>query len=305
MDMKGIVFDIRRFSTHDGDGLRTTVFMKGCPLHCLWCQNPEGMETGILPTYFEHQCIHCGSCSRQCRHNGIEQKNGNLRLHRHEDEDWISIMENCPSGALRMDAREYTVEQLYAEVIKDQVFFLHGGGVTFSGGEPLMQSEFVGSVMKKLREHGIHTAIETSLAVKPQCMDDVLPYTSQIYADMKVYDDEDHQKYVGTSNYQITENLNRLLTSQQRETVTVRTPLIPGYTATENNLAAIAKFVSGIYPDVKYELLNYNPLAEAKYHLVDRTYCFNENPKLFTKEEMRAFGRIAQQHGIRNLIMEL
>ncbi|MCD8018990.1 MAG: glycyl-radical enzyme activating protein [Clostridiales bacterium] len=302
--MQGIVFDIRRFSTHDGDGIRTTVFMKGCPLRCLWCQNPEGLEPGIAPIYFENQCIHCGGCQKRCRPGNIEEKEGRLFFHRHRDDDWERIAQSCPANALRLDAKYYQAEELAEEIKKDKVFFSHGGGVTFSGGEPLMQAPFVGEVMKILKKEGIHTAIETSLAVSEEAIMCVLPYTDQIFADMKVDDEADHKRMVGATNRGIKANLTRILRSGYRDRITVRTPLIPEFTATEKNLSAIAEFLSGLYPNVHYELLNYNPLAEAKYHLVDFEYCFEKNQKLYTKEEMLRFGEIVRQHGIRHLIME-
>ncbi len=303
--MKGIVFDVRRFSTHDGNGLRTTVFMKGCPLRCVWCQNPEGISAGIHPIYFESQCIHCGTCLRYSNGKGLEEKCGQIILHREEQDHWEKIADACPAEAIRMDARIYTVEELVNEVMKDEVFFAHGGGVTFSGGEPLMQSEFIGEVMKELQDCGVHTAIETSLAVPERALDNVLPYLNQIYADIKIYDNDRHLKYTGASNTLVKKNLQRILVSDQKDLLTVRTPLIPLYTAYEENLAQIAEFLYENYENVRYELLNYNPMAEAKYHLVDREYCFEENPPLYSREQMNEFGDIVKNHGIKNLIMAL
>ncbi len=302
---EGIVFDVRRFSTHDGTGLRTTVFMKGCPLRCVWCQNPEGIAAGIGPVYFESQCIHCKTCIGCCSNGGIEEKNGWIVLHRKVKEDWDKTANACPANAIRMDARKYTIQQLTEEVLKDQVFFSHGGGVTFSGGEPLMQAEFVSKVMKELKQRGVHTAIETSLAVSEAALDPVLPYVDQIYADLKIFDDTDHRKYVGASNEGIKKNLIKIMQSEKKDDLIVRTPLIPEYTANEKNLSQIAGFLSEIYSEVHYELLNYNPMAEAKYHLVDREYCFTENPPLYTKDEMLAFGKTVTDHGVKNLIIAL
>ncbi|MEE1312159.1 MAG: glycyl-radical enzyme activating protein [Lachnospiraceae bacterium] len=303
--MKGTIFDIRRFSTHDGEGLRTTIFMKGCPLRCVWCQNPEGIPVEIYPMHFSNQCVGCKTCLKVCKFNGIWEENGKIHIDRNAREDWAAISDACPAEAIVLDGKVWNAEDVLKEVKKDKVFFRHGGGVTISGGEPLMQADFVVEIFQKLKEEGIHTAIETSLGVSKEAVEKVVPYVDQIFADMKLETEELHKKYTGVSNVQIKKNLTFLLTSPYKEKVTIRTPLIPEHTATEENLSGIAEYISGLYPEVKYELLNYNPLAEAKYHLVERSYCFEENPKLYTKEQMIAFGEIVKAHGIKRLIMEL
>lgn len=304
-DMQGKIFDIRRFSTHDGEGIRTTVFMKGCPLQCVWCQNPEGIDSRILPIRMGNSCICCGKCVEISSKGGVKKEEGIIRIDRTKCDDWDKIIEECPSGAFVMDSKYYSSDELMKELLKDKVFYDHGGGVTFSGGEPLMQAVFLEEILRKLKEKGIHTAIETSLNVSENAMTKQLPYLDSIYADMKIYDEQEHKSCTGVSNILIKKNLKKLLSSEFKDKVIIRTPLIPTYTATEKNLAEIAEFLSGIYSDVKYELLNYNPLAEAKYHLVGKKYCFKENPKLYKKEQMLQFGQIVKEHGIKNLIMEI
>lgn len=303
--MLGQIFDIRRFSTHDGNGIRTTVFLKGCPLRCVWCQNPEGMDLNRRPIWFEKQCIHCNTCVHLAKNNGVTEEDGKIVVHPQIKEDWDTLYDACPAGALKADSYAMEAEALAKKLEEDIIFFRHGGGVTFSGGEPLLQADFLLEVLKELKKKGIHTAIETALNVPDETVEKVTPYLDQIYADMKLEDLLLHQHYTGVGNGQIKENLSWLLTSEYRERVIVRTPLIPGMTATEENLSSIAKFLTEHYAEVHYELLNYNPLAEAKYHLVDREYCFKENPKLYSKEEMLAFGAIARKNGIRNLILEV
>lgn len=301
----GRIFDIRRFSTHDGNGLRTNIFFKGCPLRCAWCQNPEGIAPGAAPVHFPNKCIGCGTCLKLAKKGGVYLEEGKIRLCRDQAEPWEAIIDACPTGALAMDSREYTVGELVHEAEKDAVFYRSGGGVTISGGEPLMQGEFAAGLLEALHGKGFHTAIETSLYASPETVLRVLPHLDQIFADLKVFDAEQHRRCTGVTNGRILHNIEFLLRSPGRERVTIRTPLIPGFTTEEENLAAIAKFLSDLYPEVKYELLNYNPLAEAKYHLVGREYCFTENPKLYTKSQMLAFGEIVKAHGIRNLILEI
>lgn len=303
--MKGKVFDIRRFSTHDGKGIRTTVFLKGCPLRCVWCQNPEGICAEIQMMHLQKKCICCGSCLNAAKDGGVYLENGQIRIKQSLTEDWNHLMRICPTGALVKDAKVYTAQELVEELLKDEIFFRKGGGVTLSGGEPLFQGDFVYEVLRSLREKGIHTAIETSLNASTAIVEKVMPYLDQIYADMKIADEQKHRRYVGMSNVLIKKNLKLLLESEMREKMIIRTPLIPQLTAEGQNLKEIAAFLSGIYPEVKYELLNYNPLAEAKYHLIGKTYCFKENPKMYSRQQMEAFGKIAKENGIKNLIMEI
>lgn len=301
----GTIFAIKRFATHDGSGLRTTIFFKGCPLRCVWCQNPEGLEPKPAPVFFPNRCMGCGTCIKTSRNKGVTADGAGPKIWKDRPDDWGQIIYNCPTGAIAMDARTYTVQELIKEAEKDRVFYRQGGGVTLSGGEPLMQGEFAAELLAGLKELGIHTAIETSLFAPTETVKKVLPYLDQIYADMKLADAEEHMAYTGVSNEPVKTNMAYLLTSPKRDQVIVRTPLIPTYTATEPNLAAIAGFLSGLYPGVHHELLNYNPLAEAKYHLVGKRYCFKENPKVYTKDQMLAFGEIVKAHGIKDLIMEI
>lgn len=304
-NLTGQIFDVRRFSTHDGEGIRTTAFLKGCPLKCVWCQNPEGISVKQMPLYFENKCIHCGTCVKFSKDAGMQEQEGQIRMNREASEDWELLADVCPAEAIMLDSRTYTVDELIKELLRDRVFFKYGGGVTLSGGEPLMQDEFATEVFKALKKEKVHTAVETSLSVSLDTVKNAVPYIDRIYADLKIYEDENHKKYTGISNERIKKNLRWLLTSEYRDKVMIRTPLIPEYTATEENLSKIAQFLSGLYPEVSYELLNYNPLAEAKYHLVDREYCFEVNPKLYTKEQMSAFGQIAKDNRIKNLILEI
>lgn len=300
--MKGTIFDIRRFSTHDGSGIRTTIFLKGCSLKCVWCQNPEGISMETLPVYFENICVGCKNCLRHAKNNGVYQSDGKIKIKRDADENWKDIVENCPSTALRIDSKKYEVKEVVREVLKDKVFFKHGGGITLSGGEPLLQCSFSIELLKRLKEININTSIETALNIDVNVLKNAVKYLDIIYADLKIFDEKIHAKYVGASNTIIKKNIEFLLRSPYKDRVIIRTPLIPEYTATKNNIGSIAKFISDIYSEVKYELLNYNPLAEAKYGLLNKEYCFKKNPKLYTDDEMMRFGEIARKNGIKNLI---
>ena len=298
----GTIFDVRRFATHDGDGIRTTVFFKGCPLECAGCHNPEGISTKRRPLYFPKKCIHCGSCVTESEDRGITMdKDRNITLDITKQEDWDNIMEICPTGAIAWDSRKVEVNDLLEEVRKDEPFFKYSGGVTISGGEPLLQPLFAAELLLLLQYYKIHTAIETALLVPNENVAAVLPYLDTIFADCKIFDEQEHIKATKVSNVRIKENIEFILTSEKRDKVIIRTPMIPEYTAFDENVANIAKFISNIYPEVHYEILNYNPLASAKYHLVGREYCFKENPTRFSKEQMKHFAEVAVKNGVRNI----
>lgn len=303
--LKARIFDIRRFSTHDGNGIRTTVFFKGCPLSCVWCHNPEGINPKQRVMYFSNHCIGCGNCLRLAKNGGVTlAPTSTIRLDVTKDEDWNSIVDACPSGAMAWDSSWMPVEDVLEQVLKDLPFYRYGGGVTLSGGEPLMQPAFALELLKALKHRGIHTAIETSLFAPSSVLEEILPYLDFVYADCKLFDGEEHQRYTGVPNELIKENLRILLNTKHGENVTIRTPMIPQITATAENIAAISRFLSGINPGVTYELLNYNPLAEAKYHLLDKEYYAKENPGRYSSQDMEAFAQIARNHGIQQVIIE-
>ena len=303
--IRGKIFDIRRFSTHDGDGIRTTIFLKGCPLKCAWCQNPEGISLEEHLICFENRCINCGLCTKNCSNKSIIEKDNKICIVNEKctDEQNKVAIDICPTGALTMDCKNYTLDEVVEIAIKDKAFFKYGGGVTLSGGEPFSQGDFIIELLKRLKEIGINTAIETSLFVSSEYLLEALPYLDIIFADFKEFDNKKHKAFTGVSNELIKKNIKLILESDKRDCVIIRTPLIPNYTGNNDNISAISKYISDIYPNVKYELLNYNPLAKSKYNLIDNLdYCFEENPSMYTDEQMKEFQDIACLSGIKNLI---
>lgn len=302
--MKGKIFDIKKFSLHDGEGLRTTVFLKGCPLSCVWCHNPEGISTKDHILYFEKRCIHCNTCINLCKNGGCKNIDNKIIVDNDANEDWDNILYMCPANALQKDSKEVTIEDVLNEILKDKPFYKYGGGVTFSGGEPFLQSKFLLELLKICKNEGIHTAIETSLFTNTINVKEAIQLLDMAYSDFKIFDNDKHKQYVGVDNTLIKENIKVLLTSKMKDQVIIRTPMIPGITTSKENIESIAAYISSIYSDVQYELLNYNPLAMAKYPLVNKEFCFKENPKKYSKEEMEIFASYARNAGVKNIIIE-
>ncbi len=300
---KALVFDIKRFAVHDGTGLRTTVFFKGCPLKCKWCQNPEGLSPKQRPIYFENSCIHCRRCEQHADINQMTYQNGRPYFNLNYSGNFDNLIHYCPSNAIRYDSQPYTIDELLEKIKQDEIFFKQGGGVTFSGGEPFMQGQYLIDLLKRCKQQNIHTAIETTLYTSLELIKQALPYLDIIYVDFKEFDETKHKNFTQVSSKIIKEHIQYILESKYKDKVIIRTPLIPSMTATDDNIQSIARFIYDIYPEVKYELLNYNPLASAKYSLVDLDYELPQYQK-FSPQQMQHFYDIVSQTGLKNLIRE-
>lgn len=249
MSARGIIFDIKEFAQHDGDGVRTTVFFKGCPLRCIWCHNPEGLSSSPELYVGTNGCRNCGLCRRPCNH---------------PDCVYGRCLHICPEGLIRVSGREYSARELAERIKKSADFLSENGGVTLSGGEPLMQPEFALELIAELKP--LHIAIETSGYADPEVFRAVISECDLVMMDLKLADRDEHKKYTGVYNDKILKNLEILKSSGKR--FILRTPLIPGITDTDGNLAGIARLAGG----AEVELLPYNNLAPAKYPSVGRKY---------------------------------
>jgi pyruvate formate lyase activating enzyme len=284
--MRGVIFNVQRFSVHDGPGIRTAVFLKGCELRCGWCQNPEGLSAAIRLWHFEKRCLGCGDCIPNCPEKALAS-GGPSRIV--VDQMACTLcsrcIEVCPSGALAYDGREAEAGEVISEVEKDRVFYqVSGGGVTLTGGEPLRQAEFSAEILRGCRQRGISTAVETALAVEEGAVDMVRPWVDLFLVDMKLADPEAHRLWTGSSNETVRKNFERL--ARQGANVMARIPLIPDVTATEENLRALGRYVRSVSGQIPIELINFNPLARDKYRRMGIPYCFEGRLSPYSPSEV-------------------
>jgi len=268
--ISGRVFDIKRYAVHDGSGIRTTVFLKGCPLHCRWCHNPEGLKADKELGFSKILCIACGKCVNICPQAAVTMENMNYR--RNSNCDLCgSCVEVCPTTALTMIGQDMTVAELMKVLKADSVFYeTSQGGVTFSGGEVFFQSAFVKAALQACKEAGYHTAVETSLYCQTTEITDLLPLIDLWIVDLKLIDEEKHKQYTGVGNELILSNL-RFLAGKEVD-ILVRIPLIPEITATKENITGISGFLNSLPRNLPVELINYNPLTESKYPWLNKSY---------------------------------
>ena len=267
----GTIYNIQRFSLHDGPGIRTTVFLKGCPLHCLWCHNPESQLVRPQLSLLEDKCLGCGRCLETCDVHSVEENRHRIAYDRCKG--CGRCMAVCAAGALEILGREASVEEILAEVARDGEFYRSsGGGMTISGGEPTMQADFSANLLRGAHEMGIHTAMETCGQAPWRVFEKLLPHLDMALYDVKQMDPELHRKYTGVDNRLILENLARLCAADQKIEVVARMPVIPGYNDQPENFRALAKFLRVQPRRARVEILPYNPLADSKYQRLGMEY---------------------------------
>jgi pyruvate formate lyase activating enzyme len=281
-EIKGTVFNIQRYSIQDGPGIRTTVFLKGCPLRCLWCSNPESQKVWPEVVHRDTLCNACGRCLAVCPEQAISIRDKTLSVDRKLCTNCGHCVEVCVPGALFIYGKTLSVKEVFEEVRKDTDFYhSSGGGVTVSGGEPLSQADFVAALFKLCQDRGIDTCIETSGFASRDALEKVLPLTTLVLFDIKLPDLVSHQKWTGQSNRAILDNLSLLVS--RGVPVILRIPLIPGINDTEDELRKLAQIaLSYLRPPRKVNLLPYHRFALGKYAMLDREYSLTE---LITQKE--------------------
>lgn len=245
MQDTGIVFDIKRYAIHDGPGIRTTVFLKGCLLNCPWCHNPEGRNEKPEFMWWAEKCIGCGDCQSVCPKDAISFSDDSLLIDKAKCDFCGDCTEACPSEALKMVGDEMTVTQMLKVVEKDRAFYVQsGGGVSLSGGEPLLQPDFSRSLLQACKERGIHTAVDTCGHVDSEVLLRISEHTDLFLYDLKLINDEKHKRFTGVSNKLVLENLKKL--SDSGHTTIVRFPLVLGVNDDESNIQEVGEFVSSL-----------------------------------------------------------
>ena len=295
---EGNIFDIQRFSIHDGPGIRTIVFLKGCPLSCLWCSNPESQKLKPALMYQPMNCIHCGKCVSACKIKAINPKNKEF-IDRNICTSCGECVNVCPTGALTIKGKKMTVEQVIKELKKDAIFYRRsGGGITLSGGEPLVQSVFVKELLKACKAQGWHTAIETTAYANTEVIESVFPYIDLTLMDIKSTNSLLHKKYTGVLNEIIIDNAK--LVSKITKMV-VRVPLIPGFNSSEEDILEICNIVKTLNNVNTIHLLPYHTYGENKYDLLGREYLMKDIKSL-SNSEIEILQQIIEDQGIKCVI---
>ncbi|MEE8374190.1 MAG: glycyl-radical enzyme activating protein [Dehalococcoidia bacterium] len=286
-----------RFVAEDGPGIRTSVFLKGCPLKCVWCHSPQSQSPQPQLTFLSSRCIGCGACVKACPQDAQIVSRAERRVLWEKCDDCGECAETCPSRALEMAGEWLSVQQVVNLVERDSVYYRNsGGGVTFTGGEPTAQPDFLASCLQACHDKGIHTALDTCGLAKWAVFEAILPYVDLVLYDMKLMDCRRHQQLAGAGNRLISSNLKSI--NERGKPIWVRIPLIPGYTDSPENLQQIAEFVSVLDGVEKVSLLPYNTASGAKYLSIGKKYALEhlgEHPR----EAATAFTEIFSRLGLR------
>jgi len=272
--MTGTIFDIQRFSVHDGPGIRTTVFMKGCPLRCKWCHNPEGLSSDITLQFFSDECIGCKLCGKRSN---------------------LSDAQKCPSQALIVCGRTITSQELISEVLKDKDFYADDGGVTFSGGECLLQPDFVAEVMALAKKEGLTTAVDTCGFVPRSAFEKIADVCDLYLYDIKCIDADIHKAFTGVDNTIILENIRWLCECNRK--IWIRVPLIPDFNCSEKEITNIANFIASLPGVLQVTLMPYHSLGASKYKTLGMEYEYDTSKKV-TDEQFSSFCKIFTDRNI-------
>ena len=276
-DITGTIFNIQGYSIHDGPGIRTVVFTKGCALRCHWCSNPESQNFGPEVEFLESKCISCGRCLSSCPRDAINAElkvRSGFKMDKSRCDECGECAHRCPSGALRRIGEEMTVREVMSRIRRDAPYYRKsGGGVTLSGGEPLAQPGFCAAILKECYDSNIHAALETAGHVPWRHFEEVLPFTDLVLYDIKHMDDGRHTALTGVSNHSILANARRL--AQSGVEMIVRMPLIPDYNSSRTDLIAIAEYVTGLGIR-EIHLLPFHQLGKDKYKRLCREYAMGD-----------------------------
>lgn len=274
----GIIFNIQKFSLHDGPGIRTVVFFKGCPLTCRWCSNPESHSTNVQILWDKEKCTGCKTCVKTCPQNAITEQSGKIIIDNKQCAGCQTCVSSCPGHALKTEGERKTVGEILDICLQDKDFYEEsGGGVTLSGGEVLMHPDFAVSLLRSLQKLHIHTAIETTGFAAPEIFDRVTAYADLLLFDIKHWDEEKHKEGTGVSNTLILENMRRGIADKKN--ILPRLPVIPGYNNTPEDAVGFVRRLHDAGA-TKVQLLPFHQFGEKKYDMLGKEYSFIDIPAL-------------------------
>ena len=292
----GLVLDIRKYSIHDGPGIRTTVFLKGCGLSCWWCHNPESQAPGFEAIVRDNRCIRCGACVRACEHGAITWTDAGPVTDRAQCAACGDCSAVCYTEARERVGREMAADEVLAEVLQDLPFYEEsGGGMTLSGGEPLLQTDFTAALLAGAKAHGLHTALDTCGYATWDVLERVRGDVDLFLYDLKLMDDERHRRFTGVSNAPVLRNLRRL--SELGHRIRLRVPVIPDVNDDEENLRAVAAFAAGLPHLEGADLLPYHHIGVDKYERLDRTYRLPDS-RSPSEERLEVVARFLEGNGL-------
>lgn len=296
------ILNYQRMSTEDGPGLRTTLFVKGCPLRCAWCHNPESISASLAVEWISVRCMGCRICESTCTNGGIVADAAGIRIDGEKCVCCLQCVEACPTGALERRGEDAPVEKVFGELIKDKAYFGAEGGVTLSGGEVLLQPEEAAALLRLLKQAGISTAVDTSGFCTKEALDRVLPYTDLVLYDLKLADSRRHEAWTGVPSARILENFEYLAQLRRGSRpdlgLWVRTPVIPEATDDEDNIRALARIVRDRAD--RWELCAFNNLCRDKYERLYKDWVFKESG-LMKRAQMEALVAAALDEGAENV----
>ena len=298
-EARGVVFNIQRFSIHDGPGIRTTIFLKGCSLRCGWCSNPESIRLSPEIIARDVKCIRCGKCVDACSQQAITVIENTRIIHWEKCNYCMKCAEVCPSGAIESVGRHMNVVEVLDIVGRDASYYRRtSGGMTLSGGEPLVQWQFALKLLQEAKKRGFHTTLDTSGYTDWEVLDEVLNYTDLVLYDVKHLDSARHQEATGVPNERILDNLQKTVVKRKAE-VWIRYPVIPHFNDSAKELGELCKFALTLGPSVeKVSLLPYHKFAELKYAATGREYPYQGVP-LPSEERMEQLRRLVESRGLK------
>ncbi|MFX1303045.1 MAG: glycyl-radical enzyme activating protein [Promethearchaeota archaeon] len=296
---------MERMATDDGPGIRTTIFFNYCLLNCVWCHNPESIPKKPQLQWIDRKCIGCNSCIDACQEYALFFEEDGLHINREKCNSCGFCVEACPSTALTMFGEWWDLYALFHEIEKEKIFFNKTkGGITVSGGEPTLQPDFLLNFLKLCKKSDISTALDTCGYSSKKVYEKILPYVDIVLLDIKLMDPNKHKKYTGVTNERILENAKWISNyiKENGKKLWIRTPLIPKYTATDENVKGIGEFIVNKLNNIpeRWELLSFNKLCDIKYSRLGMSWILKDEP-LMTKEEMEHFQKVAKEVGVKNV----